>query len=667
MINKYKSLSLALLLAGGLAVGGCNSTRKADLHYENFDYTLAIEEYKEAFASREPNLVGAQRLADSYRLTGRTKEAEEWYAKVVAMPEADPINIYYYAEALRSNGKYFEAKTQYQNYAMKVPAEAAKANAKANASDAALKLLEEPVSAIVVNETAINSGNADFSPTVYENGIIFASDRGGPKSNDKDVDAGTYGWTGRPYLQMFYAERNQDSTWQLPTMASESLNSLYHDGPAVLDSSNSTIYFTRTHMVEVKNRNVNVDPTSWVKKPMTNDHVNRLEIFSATRSDSGAAGTWSEPKAFPYNKVSEYSVGHPALSPDGKTMYFVSDKPGGYGETDIYYSELQANGEWGQPVNAGNTINTVGKEMFPSFDRAGYFYFSSDTHPGFGGLDVFRAQGSRTSWTKPQNLRTPINSPKDDFGMTFMRNVQKSETVGYLSSNRDSNNGTDDIYSFKMLSNAVLLVTTLERVSLPSKRTTTQPLSDVQLKLAIRGSTDTTAAFTNPNGEYAYGVMKGNVYELAGQKFGYLKQSATVTIDTTSLADTTRVTLIFDKSKANVAIALENIYYDLDKWNIRPDAALELDKLVRILQDNPSIKIELGSHTDAREGLGYNMLLSERRAQSAVEYLVSKGIPRNRLSWKGYGETRLRNGCADGVECTEEQHQMNRRTEFKIK
>ncbi|MBA9077577.1 OmpA family protein [Rufibacter quisquiliarum] len=657
----YKPV-FTFLLAGSLALGGCQTTRKADRHFENFDYALAIDEYQEAFAGKEPKLKGAQRLADSYRLTRQTVKAEEWYAKVVAMPEADPVNIFYYAEALRSNGKYFEAKTQYQNYAMKVPAQAAMANAKAQACDAALKLLEEPATAIVVNETAINSGNADFSPTPYQNGIIFASDRGGAASSGKDKEEGTYGWTGRPFLQMFYAQRNEDSTWQLPVMVDESLNSKYHDGTAAVDSSNTTLYFTRTNMVKVKNKNINTDPTSWVKKPLSNDYVNRLEIYSAQQD----SGKWSNVKPFEYNKVTEYSVGHPALSPDGQVMYFVSDKPGGYGETDIYYTEKQADGSWGQPVNAGSTINTVGKEMFPAFDQQGNLYFSSDTHSGFGGLDVFRAKGSRSTWSKPENLRAPVNSPKDDFGLAFMPN-QKNELVGYMSSNRDSNNGTDDIYSFKLLSNAVLLVTTLERIQMPSKKSTTQPLPDVRLKLAIQGTTDSTIAFSDRNGEYLYGVMKGNIYELMGEKFGYLSQSATVNIDTTSLSDTTRVTLIFDKSTVNQSIVIENIYYDLDKWNIRPDAAAELNKLVRTLKDNPSIKIELGAHTDSREGQGYNQLLSERRAQSAVEYLVSQGIARNRLTWRGYGETRLVNKCADGVECPEDMHQMNRRTEFKIK
>ncbi|GGK83939.1 cell envelope biogenesis protein OmpA [Rufibacter glacialis] len=645
-----------------MALGGCQTTRKADRLYENFDYTLAIEEYQEVFAKKDADLQGAQRLADSYRLTGRTNEAEQWYAKVVAMPEADPINTYYFAEALRSNGKYFEAKTQYQNYAMKVPAEAAKANAKAQACDAALKLMEEPPSAIVVNETAINSGNADFSPTVYGNGILFASDRGGNVSNAKDKDAGTYGWTGRPYLQMFYAQRNQDSTWQMPAIAGSTLNSAYHDGPAVLDTAQTTLYFTRTNMVEKKEKDVNVDPTSWVKKPLSSGYVNRLEIFSARRNGS----SWADVKPFAHNKVEEYSVGHPAISPDGQVLYFVSDKPGGYGETDIYYSELQADGTWGQPMNAGNMINTAGKEMFPGFDQSGNLYFSSDTHTGFGGLDVFKTKGSRATWAKPENLRAPVNSPKDDFGMVFMRGAANAQ-VGYLSSNRDSNNGTDDIYSFKLLSNAILFVTTLERVQVKGKRAINQPLADVRLKLTPKETNDSVVAFSDRNGEYKFGVMKGTTYDLIGDKFGYLTQSALVAIDTVKLADTTRVTLIFDKSQKNQAIAIENIYYDLDKWNIRPDAAVELDKVVQMLKDNPSIKIELGSHTDSREGHGYNQLLSERRAQSAVEYLVSKGIARNRLTWKGYGETMLINGCADGVECTEDQHQLNRRTEFKIK
>lgn len=659
----YKSYLLTVFMAGSLVLGGCNSTRRADRYYENFDYALAIEEYKEAFSSgKEPKLQSLQRMADSYRLTGRTREAEEWYAKVVAVPEAEPINMYYYAEALRSNGKYFEAKTQYQNYGIAVPAEATKAEIMAQSCDAALQWLAEPASAEVVNETAINSGNADFSPTIYEQGILFTSDRSNTAADDKKKSSGTFGWTGRPYLQMFYAARNQDSTWQAPQPVSGTLRSEYHDGPAVLEGTGSTIYFTRTRMVKVKQKHGNPDPTSWVQQPLSSEYVNRLEIYSATRSGM----EWTNVKPFPYNNAEEYSVGHPALSPDGQIMYFVSDQPGGYGETDIYYSEKQPDGSWGKPVNAGSTINTAAKEMFPAFDLEGDLYFSSNGHIGFGGLDVFRTKGSRNSWTKPENMMVPVNTPKDDFGMVFMQ-TPGNELLGYLSSNRDSNDGTDDIYSFKLLSNAVLQVTTLERVQTPGKKTVTKPLADVRLKLAVQGARDSVIAFSDPKGQYRYGVMKGRKYELMGEKHGYLTQSATVAIDPNSLADTTRVTLIFDKSKVDQVIVLENIYYDLDKWNIRPDAAAELDKLVRTLKDNPTLRIELGSHTDSREGNGYNQLLSERRAQAAVEYLVKQGIPRNRLSWRGYGETRLVNRCADNVECSEEEHQLNRRTEFKIK
>jgi outer membrane protein OmpA-like peptidoglycan-associated protein/tetratricopeptide (TPR) repeat protein len=662
MSHLYKSILFSLVL-GGTALVGCQTTRKADRLYENFAYALAIDEYQSVFAQKTPGLKGAQKLAESYRLTGRTKEAEEWYAKVVAMPEADPINTFYYAEALRSNGKYFEAKTQYQNYGRLVPAQAAKANAMAQASDVALKLLEELPSAIVVNETSLNSGNADFSPTVYGNGILFTSDRGSNVSGSQDIDAGTYGWTGRPYLQMFYAERNEDSTWQMPQVAGSTLNSVYHDGPAVLDSANSTLYFTRTHMVKMKQKDVNADPTSWVKKSLTNEYVNRLEIFTARYQGSA----WTDVTPFAYNKAAEYSVGHPAISPDGQVLYFVSDKPGGLGETDIYFSELQGNGAWGQPVNAGDKINTAGKEMFPAFDQTGALYFSSDTHSGLGALDVFRVTGSRASWSKPENLLAPVNSPKDDFGMVFMRNAVDTQ-VGYLSSNRDSENGSDDIYSFKLLSNAVLLVSTLERVQVTGKPSTTQPLADVRLKLSLKATPqDSTVAFSDRNGTYKFGVKKGNAYDLLGDKLGFLTKSVVVNIDTLTQSDTTRVTLIFDRSQKEQIIALDNIYYDLDKWDIRPDAALELDKLLRTLQDNPSLKIELGSHTDSREGLGYNQVLSERRAQSAVEYLVGQGIARNRLTWKGYGDTSLLNRCADGVECTEDEHQKNRRTEFKIK
>lgn len=657
MRNHYKSCLLFLLMtvlpvSATLAQG---VLRKANRHYENFDYALALEAYQEAIAKKEPTLETSQRIAHSYRLTGLTEQAENWYAKVLKFPNPEPINIFYYGEMLRANGKYAEAKAQYLDYATKAPADYAKANKMIEAVDRVLQWLQRPPSAEVKRVQGLNSPNSDFSPTWYKGGIAFASDRGTGAKDEK-----LYGWTGRPYIQLYASTRSGDSTWTSPVPVPDPVNTQYHNGPATLTADNGIMFFTRTNMVPKKDRNINSDPTSWVKKPNSSDFINRLEIFSAERQGTG----WINVKPFAYNKVEAYSVGHPALSPDGTLLYFASDMPGGLGDTDIWYCEKQADGSWGTPVNAGPVINTSGKEEFPAFAPDGTLYFASDRHPGFGGLDIFSARGSRATWSHVTNMYAPLNSSKDDYGIL----VDSTGRQGLFSSNRASDKGTADIYSFRLLLKpAVIAVTTVERRQDGNARTTLVPLADVRLRLQQQQSTDSTIALTDFKGRHDFEVKRGFNYIIRGTKEGFLTQSKVVMVDTTAKSDTIRVTLIFDRSTANRPIVLENIYFDLDKYNIRPDAAHELDKLVQILKDNPKIKIEMGAHCDSRESPQYNQVLSENRAKATVDYLVSKGISRKRLTAKGYGETRHVNRCYDGVECSEEEHQMNRRTEFKIR
>jgi outer membrane protein OmpA-like peptidoglycan-associated protein len=337
--------------------------------------------------------------------------------------------------------------------------------------------------------------------------------------------------------------------------------------------------------------------------------------------------------------------------------------PGSLGDTDIYYSLRKADGSWGEPVNAGPVINTSGRESFPYVDADGKLYFASDGHLGMGGLDIFSAEGERGNWRVVKNLGYPINTPQNDYGIMFTEPGKR----GLLSSNRDSQNGTDDIYSFNILKKPVVLaITTLGRYQNKLKQTVQDPLPNTRILMSQQNSKDSTVVITDEKAQSFVDARAGNAYTFTGSKIGFLKMVSSIAIPDTA-PDTVQVALLFDKNEVEKAIVLENIYYDLDKWDIRPDAAKELDKLVTLLKNNPAVEIEMGAHTDSRESHKYNQLLSERRAQAAVDYLVSKGIERNRLTAKGYGKTRLVNKCSDGVECPEEEHQKNRRTEFTIK
>ncbi|MFD2246970.1 OmpA family protein [Pontibacter ruber] len=657
---RYRFTPIYLLIAamlGAAPVAQAQSElRKANKHYENYEFALALDQYKAAIAKRQPDAQTTQRIADAYRLTRRTSEAEVWYAKVVALPGRDPMSLYHYAEALRSNGKYDEAKAQYMLWADEMPQMEERAQQLMQACDKSMKWMTQLPVAEVTRLQSINTANfADFSPMSYGNGIIFTSDRGLRGDSKTDI----YGWTGRPYLQLYTADKDMNGNWGAPVALQDVQTSQYHNATASAAEDGGMLYFTRTQMVK-KRETGDIDPTSWVKdKEEVKEYVNRLEIYSAKRQGSNLSNI----QPFAFNKVEEYSVGHPALSPDGKLLYFVSDMPGGKGETDIYFVERQANGSWSEPKNAGHVINTSGRESFPYVDKNGKLFFASDGHIGMGGLDIFSAEGNHAAWTTVKNLGHPINSPQNDYGIMY----DKAGETGLLSSNRDAADGTEDIFSFTMLQKPVVLaITTLERKQNEKKRNIQVPLPQVSITVSQQNLNDSVMVMSDEGGKYFMDGRMGNTYSFLGSKDGYLKQSVQAKVPDTA-PDTVHVALLFDRNEVNKAIVLENIYYDLDKWDIRPDAAKELDKLVTVLETNPKIKIEMSAHTDSRESVNYNQQLSERRAQAAVDYLVSKGIDRNRLTAKGYGKTRLRNGCTDGVQCSEEEHQLNRRTEFKIK
>ncbi|WP_460880334.1 hypothetical protein [Pontibacter rugosus] len=410
---------IAAAMLGFAPLAQSQSLRKANRLYDNYQYALALQEYQEVIQKKQPDLATAERIATSYRLTRQSQASENWYGKVVAMEGRDPINLYHYAEALRSNGKYKEAKEQYMQWAEEVPEQAERAQALMEATDQALRWMGQPAVAEVKTLPALSTaGFADFSPMPYgNNSLVFTSDRGVSKAGK---EAKIYGWTGRPYLQLFMAQQNGQGEWGSPEALQDVINEDYHNATASAAKEGDKLYFTRTKSVPALG-NVNADPTSWIKKDINTNQVNRLEIYSAEKQ----GGSWSNIQPFAYNKVEEYSVGHPALSPDGQVLYFVSDMPGSRGDTDIFYSTRQADGSWGEPINAGTTVNTTGRESFPYVDANGKLYFASDGHVGMGGMDIFSAEGNLGQWRAVKNLGYPLNSPKNDFGIMFTEAVSE--------------------------------------------------------------------------------------------------------------------------------------------------------------------------------------------------------------------------------------------------
>ncbi len=642
-----------VVLLGILPFGNINAQKTDNITAQqmmsNYDFVKAIAMYNEYFILHSPSNDDIRNIASCYLMINDTKQAKEWVARLANQENALPKDVLMYAKLLKTDAQYDEAIIQFNRYKTMTPSDE-NADKWIESCNKAKYWIQFPELFDITNVESLNSPNSDFGLIPFNNGFIFTSDR---KQNSLISKEDIHGWTGNPYLKLYLVK---ESLKMNDFSTIDPLNDQYHNGPGVFNVKNSEFFFTRTKMVRVTKKNKNIDPTSWIVNIENPDYENRLEIYSSEFKND----KWTKPAPFQYNNPAEFSIGHPTLSQDGKTLYFVSDMPGGYGQTDIYYSTLNSNGLWEKPINAGNKINTSGKEMFPYIDNNGDLYFSSDGLQGMGGLDIFKSVGSKDKWLNPVNLKSPLNSPKDDFSIIYTETGKS----GYLSSNREGGKGNDDIYKFDFNPPSELIIAVITKTYDENKNLI--PIDNVTLKITNNTEDKSFDNLKVVNGEFFTKIKSKDSYTIVGSKEGYLTNSKTIQTESVKLQDTVYVEMIFDKIEMDKPIVLKNIYYDFDKSFIRPDAMTDLNKVVQIMNDNPGIIVELGSHTDARGSDEYNVALSQRRADAAVKYIISKGIDKKRITAKGYGETQHLNECSNGVECSEEAHQLNRRTEFKV-
>ena len=638
-----------LMLAGQLQKAkGQYVLIEADKQYALYNFNKAIDLYEQAYKKR-PSLYAAERLAEAYWHQNNYKQTESWYAIAAGMPGTKAANILAYARALQQNSKYAEAKEQYKKYGeLDKTVGAGQQSLWQLSCDSAMRWMKSPTGTVVKNEGRLNTAQSDWGATSYGTGLVFASDRGsalGDKQGAKRPflrfdgakrpDRTIYGWTGNHYLRLYSADAGTDSVVVFPVGA----NTDYHVGPASFTKDGQEMFFTMTRIPR--------DPV-YVKGKLATVNV---EIYSSKKDSSGK---WAAPVGFRYNNVDGYSVGDPFVSADGNSLYFASNMPNGLGGSDIYVSQRTGAGDWGTPENL-REINTAGNERTPVFDAANNFYFSSDGRIGMGGLDIYRTRLSGGGIMEPRNLGYPTNSPQDDFA--YMRTTGQS---GYLSSNRADGLGEDDIYSF-MEAQALAF----RLIGRALDKNSHQPLGNAIVTLSkINGQS--LKVQTDERGDFRFDLDKASDYSLTGEKTNYRSDVGTLSTNNLTASTEIKKDLYLEKIELEKAIRLENIYYDFDRSNIRADAAVELDKLVKILKDNPTIWIELGSHTDSRGNDQYNQWLSQSRANSAVQYIIDRGVEKNRITARGYGESRLLNKCSNGARCTEAEHQLNRRTEFKI-
>ncbi len=636
MKNIILILATILLLPVLLNAQSLNAAQKL---MDKFDYSGAVKILNKAVTDPKMNASAIPMLAECYRLQHDIENTKIYYNKAVELPSAKPESFFYYAQALQSTGDYRKARELFLKYAEKNPADL-KGKLFIAECDSVLGPWKGLTSDFEVKPADnINTAQSDFGPAFYDGKLVYASDFSSSPAEGKQ-----YGWTGRGYLNLMKAQPiSPGDFWGSLGTSSEfekKFNQQYHDGPATFSADGSLIYFTRSEYGKAKREGI--------------FKTNLLKIYFAEKKN----GVWGEVKPFFLNST-EFSVGHPALSSDGKTLYFVSDMPGGQGGTDIWMCKFE-NNRWGAAINLGPAVNTKENEMFPSVDEDGVLYFASEGHPGYGALDMFKTSNINGNWLNPVNLHPPINSSYDDFAIALV----SGSKAGFFSSNRPGGTGNDDIYAFRVKEEPIK-PTYIS--GLVQDKITLKPIAGATVFLSNGNTGKVKILKTGTDGMFKCIIETPALYTVKAMMVNYIADCSPIPINSMkpgTTIETPRV-LLLDKLVINKAFRVENIYYDFDKSNIREDAKPELDKLVRIMKEN-MINVELGSHTDCRGSFEYNDKLSQSRAESAVNYIISTGIEKARIAAKGYGERQLINTCADGVNCTPEEHQANRRTEFKV-
>ncbi|WP_339757994.1 OmpA family protein [Algoriphagus aquimarinus] len=638
MKNHFFWICLILLIG----VSSCKSLQqKGNDQFLSGQYQYAINSFSQILADDPENKEANQVIAESYRLSNRIEDAAPYYQKLV---EADPTFDSYYrlGLSLKAQDKNEEAQEAFEKAKGYTQDETYLAETQRQLE--AIKLSQDikdywPYHELV-NYKELNTSGPDYAPVVSEDFIYFTSGR---------QASGLYPADGSPYTKIFRARAEGlrvDVTGAQPLPEFKNEEGLNQAAIAVSPDGNTIIY-------------ARGNSTSDKDLPETALFVSYFR-----------GGGFTQPIWMPVNEDETWWNSTPAFSADGSELYFASNRPGGYGGVDLYKATKLANGDFGSPVNVGPNINTPGNELFPRPMADGKFFFSSDGHPGYGKLDLFVAEKDASGAQVIKNLGENFNSTNDDFALFFTEYPK----AGFISSNRDGGLGDDDIYFFEdktpkpKIINVLLNVFTKQRVAGADDAV----LEQARVVLYDENSKQAGGDFSNTTGRVRFTLTPDADFTIIASKSGYFSKSIPYTTKgktpdiSTLIQDVTNITLdttiVLDQLVLDRSIVLENIYYDLDKAEIRADAAVELSKLVQILKDNPAIKIELSSHTDSRSGDAYNQNLSQRRAQSAVDYIVSQGIAADRLVAKGYGESQLIVANAT----TEEEHQINRRTEFKV-
>ena len=621
--------------------GQKNTEKSADKKYDQYAYINAIKTYERIAAKGYKSEEMFQKLGNSYYFNAELEKAAKWYHELFSMTqEVDPEYYYRYAQTLKATGQYAKADEMLLKFSQK------------SGNDSRAKLFAQNRNYLdeikansgryKIQDAGINTKYSEYGGAFYGNKLVFTSAR----------DTGflfqrKHKWSNQYFTKIYSSEMTSDSTLGTPKMFAKNIKIPFHEASPVFTKDGQTMYFTQNNYLKGK-------------KGKNSEKVTLLKIYKAKLIDK----EWSNVEELPFDS-NNYSVAHPALSQDEKTLYFASDMPGTLGQSDIFKCKIDEDGSFGIPENLGTKINTEGRETFPFVSENNELYFASDGHPGLGGLDIFYSKIENGDFSKVKNIGETANSPDDDFGFVINTKTKR----GFLTSNREGGKGSDDIYQFfetrqlnceQKLSG---LVTDLETGAI---------IINAKISLFNNSFKVLKTSTSDKNGYFYFDVDCDTNYYIRAEQTDYNTVEKRIEIPNNS--GKTEVSIQLEKNIKEVkngddlakTFGIKIIYFDLDKSNIREDAALELEKILDVLLENPTIKINIRSHTDSRASFEYNDQLSEKRAQSTMAWLVNNGIVASRLIAKGYGERELVNKCADNVPCTEEEHQANRRSEFII-
>jgi len=632
-MKTIKLATIVFLLICSSSFGQSGKLKRADRLYNSFSFVKAIDKYEKLVDTNFYKSYAMRKLGDSYMYLRKPKEATEIYKYVVQQENVPAEYYYFYAQALRGVGNYDESKIWIDKY-KQVADKDSRVTEFLDKKDfiSAMFNLKKQYSLATTN---LNTSFSDFGAVENNNEVVFVS------SKDEGVSTKRkYAWNAQPFLDLYQVDKG-GSVEEAKKIKGD-VNSIYHEGPASFTTDGKKMYFTRNNFFEGE-------------KGKDKEGINNLKIFSAELVN----GVWTNIKGVHFNN-DEYSVGHPSISSDGKKLYFTSDMPGGIGGADIYVVAVNEDGTLGTPKNMGAIVNTEGNEMFPFIHNEGTLFFSSDGHVGFGLLDIFATiEDENSNIVNILNLGEPINSSKDDFSYY----LSEEGFDGYISSNREGGVGDDDIYKFTRIPPLKLKGQIFDDAN-------NEPIENAKVVLKDANGEEIAYFITEANGYYEHIIDRDANFTLEGTKEKYTrltkefnsfnldKEKELVVNLNVGLKPIEDVVLLAD---------LETIYFDLDKSNIRADAALEIDKVVALMNKYPGMVIRLESHTDSRANDQYNLALSNRRAKSTYDYIISNGIDTSRITkYEGFGETQLVNKCSNGVWCSKADHQLNRRTEFVI-